>query len=310
MRKPKIGLALGSGGARGWCHIGVVRALDALGVKPDVIAGCSMGALVGAAHAGGRLDALESWLAGLTRTRFVSLIDIRPASGGLVEGQEILRMIESLGLATKIEDLPTRFTAVATDMETGREIWLQDGNVAQAVRASVAIPGVISPYRIDDRWLMDGALTNPVPVSACRAMGADVIIAVNPNARLDGTVWRGGRAVSSTAPSWANIYDYLPASFQKRFEGTIPPRKERDRAPHYVDVISTAIDVMTEQIRRSRLAGEPPHVLLNANLSRMSVLELYRGDEAIREGELMVARNADWIRSCVGLPVAGYESTT
>ena len=191
MAGPLIGLALGSGGARGWCHIGVLRGLEELGVRPDVVSGCSMGAVVGAAHASGRLDALEEWALGLTLGRFLKLISVDLAGGGLVDGQVIEDVLAEIGIAGNIEDLPRPFRAVASDMRTGREVWLREGPVGRLVRASAAIPGVFAPVRHDGRWLMDGGMTNPVPVSLARAMGAEIVIAVNPDAHLSGAVWRG-----------------------------------------------------------------------------------------------------------------------
>lgn len=283
----KVGVALGTGGARGWCHIGVLRGLKEIGVMPEVIAGCSMGALVGAAYAGGKLDALEDWVRDLTPARFVRLIDIRPGSGGLVAGGEIVAMLKRIGLPERLEDLEIPFAAVATDMETGRELWLREGALADAVRASVALPGVISPHRLDGRWMLDGALTNPVPVSVARAIGAEVIIAVNPSAKLRGKHW------PRPAPGWEAL---LPEGLAK----ALLPTPEEDSPPGYADVVATAIDVMTDQIRRARLAGEPPHVLLNADLSDMSMLEFHRGEEAIAEGRRIVAAQKDWILDCAG----------
>lgn len=291
MTKLKIGLALGSGGARGWCHIGVLRALEDMGIRPDMIAGCSMGALVGAAYAGGRLDALEDWVSTLTPARFVRLLDIRPGSGGLIAGGQILSLIRELGLPEHIEDLPMPFAAVATEMETGGEIWLREGPLNAAVRASVSMPGVISPYRVQGKWLLDGGLTNPVPVSLARAMGADVIVAVNPNAKLHGRLWQ------RTPSSWQTMLKDLPEGVA----ALLPQAADGDSPPSYAEVISVSIDAMTEQIRRARLAGEPPHVLLNADLSALSVMELHRGAEAMAEGRRIVQAQADWIAAaCKG----------
>lgn len=160
MSAPRVGLALGSGGgARGWCHIGVLRALDELGVRPSMVAGCSMGSLVGVAWAADRLDALEDWVRSLTPPgRFLGLIDIRPLSGGLVEAGEIEVLLRDLGIPDRIEDLPCPFAAVATDMETGREVWLRDGPTYASVRASVGIPGVMSRCNWTDAgcWMVVG----------------------------------------------------------------------------------------------------------------------------------------------------------
>lgn len=291
-RKPKIGLALGSGGARGWCHIGVLRGLAALGIEVDVVAGTSMGALVGAAFAGGRLDALEDWARGLTQAKLVTLMDPSLRRGGLVEARQIETMLGEIGLAERIEEFDRPFTAIATDMETGREVWLSEGASARAVRASVGIPGVMSPVQHDGRWLLDGGLVNPVPVSAARALGAEMIIAVNPSARRFGKIWQAPEPQPGFE-AW--LGQVLPSTLHESL-GIDPTAPGRPAAPNYFDVLTAAIDVMTDTIRRARLAGDPPHVQLNAHLSDISVLELYRSAEAIAEGERIVKANAEMIR--------------
>lgn len=297
-KQPIIGLALGAGGARGWCHIGVLRGLEALGVKPDLVAGCSMGALVGAAWADGKLDQLEQWVRALTPARVLRLLDFSlRRSGGLVEARGIEGLLADLGVADRIENLAKPFGAVATDMETGREIWLRDGPTYPAVRSSASIPGVISPKRHQGMWLLDGGLTNPVPVSTARAMGADIIIAVNPNARPNGRFWQEPEP-RSTAAVWAA--SVLPKDMQEMF-GIVPDSSNQLVTPNYFAVLNAAIDVMEAQIRRARLAGEPPHVLLNAGFPDMTILELYRGVEAIEEGRRIVDLQADTIRKICGL---------
>lgn len=292
MRKPpKIGLALGSGGARGWCHIGVLRGLEKIGVRADVVAGTSMGALVGAAWAGERLDALEDWVRALTPARFMRMMDIRLRAGGLVEARQIETLLEEIGLPERIEDLAHPFTAIATDMETGREIWLGEGPTYRGVRASAGIPGVMSPIRLDGRYLLDGGLTNPVPVSAVRAMGAEVIIAVNPNAKPRGRIWVPPQE-EPTRPWLAKV---VPVALRDPL-GLEVQTPDHPRAPNYFDVLAAAIEVMTDTIRRTRMAGEPPHVQLDANLTDLMVLELHRGAEAIAEGERIVAVQAERIR--------------
>lgn len=290
-RKLKIGVALGSGGARGWCHIGVLRGLAGLGVEVDVVAGTSMGALVGAAFAGGRLDALEDWVRGLTQARLVALMDPGFRFGGLVQARGIETMLKEIGLADRIEAFARPFTAIATDMETGREVWMSAGPSYRAVRASAGIPGVMSPVEREGRWLLDGGLVNPVPVSAARALGAEVIVAVNPNARRHGRIWRPPEPAQGLE-AWVGqiLPDALSASL-----GIDPEAPGRPRRPNYFDVLVSAIDVMTDTIRRARLAGEPPHVQLDAILPQISVLELYRGAEAIAEGERIVEANAERI---------------
>lgn len=271
-----MGVALGSGGARGWCHIGVLRALDEMGAPPRAIAGCSMGALVGAVYAAGRLDALEEWARGLTRRSFVTLLDVGFGQGGLVAGDEILAVLQRLDLPERVEDLPMPFAAVATDMRTGEEIWLREGPLAEVVRASVALPGVISPFRLDGQWLLDGGLVNPVPVSTCRALGADSVIAVNPNGRPDRLFWRA-ETEQEAAPRWTAMKPYLPEALRGLLE-------RREAAPSYLDVVTGGLNIMIDRVRRSRMEVEPPDLLLEAALPDMLSLEFYRADEAIAEG--------------------------
>ena len=184
--RPKIGVALGSGAARGWSLIGVFEGLSALGIVPEIISGTSIGALVGAAFVTGKLAALKTRMQNFGRRDVAALLDVRLATGGLIEGRRIETFLDSLGIAGAIETQSLRFAAVATDLASGREIWIQQGPIARAVRASIGMPGIFSPTRHDDRWLIDGGLVNPVPVSLARALGADIVIAVDLNSELVG----------------------------------------------------------------------------------------------------------------------------
>lgn len=293
MAKPRIGLVLGAGGARGWCHIGVLRALDAMGVRPDVIAGTSIGAVVGAARAADRLEALENWARAQTRRSILGLVDARLTGGGVVGGAGIVAMLRGLGLPEVIEDLPIPFIAVATDLRNGREVWLRSGDLVGAVRASVAIPGLISPQQLDGRWLLDGGLVNPVPVSAARAMGADVVIAVNPNAARSGDFWSPGQGLRGLPDPGELLPERLRGLWANR------PHPDGDAEPAYLAVVNAALDITSDQIRRSRLAGDPPQVLLGANLPSVAVLDFHRADEAISEGWRLVETQAELIRKAV-----------
>lgn len=181
MARPRIGLALGSGSARGWAHIGVIEALHDAGIEPDIVCGASIGSLVGAAYVTDQLATLKTFAEALTWREIVGLLDVRLSGGGLISGQQIVALLHRLNIAAKIEDCAKPFAAIATDLETGREIWLRDGPIDDAVRASISLPGIFSPARHGEHWLVDGGLVNPVPVSACRALGADIVIAVNIN---------------------------------------------------------------------------------------------------------------------------------
>lgn len=297
---PKIGLALGSGGARGWCHIGAIRALLAEGIEPDIIAGCSMGALVGAAYATGTLDELEDWATSINWRKMASYVDVNLVGGGLIEGRHIVEYLNKINKNPQIEKLEKRFTAIASDLVMGREIWLQDGPINEAVRASIALPGIFSPVKLKDKWLLDGGMTNPVPVSACRAMGAEIIIAVNPNAGLLGfhtsPNFRKERSPKKEEAKFKRdiidrLFDVVPERITGSLKTIMPDSaKPHDRMPSYIDVLSTSIDIMTNQILRSRLAGEPPHVMINPQLNNLAVLEFNRAKEAIAEGQTSTQR--------------------
>jgi NTE family protein len=186
MTRPRIGLALGSGSARGWAHIGVIDALAEAGIQPDIVCGTSIGALVGAAYVAGRLTDLRQWAEAATWREIIGLMDVRFSGGGLIDGKEVVEFLRRLGIGAPIENYAKVYAAIATDLATGREIWLQSGPIHEAVRASIALPAIFSPARNNDKWLVDGGLSNPVPVSVCRALGAEMIIAVNLNGDLLG----------------------------------------------------------------------------------------------------------------------------
>lgn len=287
----KIGLVLGVGSARGWAHIGVIRALARHGIVPDMIAGTSIGALVGAAWVMGRLDPLEAWVRQLNWPDVVRLLDIRLAGGGLIAGE---RLIERLGEwipETDIADCPRPYAAVATNLETGNEVWLREGSLRRAVRASIALPGVFTPVMIDGHWMIDGGLVNPVPVSLCRAMGADLIIAVDLNSdvmqRHPLEIERDGPADDSTAERllWG----------AKTALGRLIGRGESENPelPSLIDVVARTVNIMSIRITRSRMAGDPPDIVVSPRLADIGLMEFHRAAESIAEGEAAVERAAD-----------------
>jgi len=291
--KPRLGLALGSGSARGWAHIGVIRELAAAGYVPDIVAGCSIGAFVGAAYADGDLDQLEQWVTGLAWTEVLSLIDVS-FSGGLIKGEKLFQFFQRHFVDKDFSSLGTPFACVATDLATGREIWLREGSVASAVRASSALPGVFAPVVRDDRLLIDGGLVNPVPVSLCRAMGADIVIAVDLGSdRIGGSAQHkpvaAAKAVSvadEQEPGWAT-------SLRNIFSR--PRLGNGDLVPSMAGVLSTSIHIMQMRIARSRLAGEPADVLLAPSLGHLALMDYHRGSEAIEEGRAAVVRMLPFI---------------
>ena len=289
MHPTKIGLALGSGAARGWAHIGVIEALEEAGIRPDVVCGSSIGALVGAVYVADQLPALKEWALTMTWRQMVGMMDIRLTGGGLINGQTITRKLNEMGVNRSIEEYPTTFAAVAAELSSGHEVWIKEGPIDEAVRASISLPGILSPARIDGRWLLDGGLVNPVPVSACRALGADVIIAVNLNA--DFFEARG----SATA---ALRTRRLQPQFARKVDIPLPKNGPADVAlrllqpgkstPGYFDVLVTALNIMQDQITRSRLAGEPPQVLLIPQLPGLGPMDFNRAKEAIERGRATV----------------------
>jgi NTE family protein len=294
----KIGLVLGSGSARGWAHIGVIRALAEAGIKPDLICGSSIGALVGAAHASGNLDTLEKWVRALTFWDVVRLLDVK-MQGGLIEGVTLMDSFRETISGTSIEHLSIPFAAVATDLGNGHEVWLQQGPLLPAVRASIALPGLFSPTRIDGRWLVDGGLVNPVPISLCRAMGADFIIAVNLNSDIVGRHLaprtKQKKETEEPAEGRRDLFDQLLKQINSglRERALTAWRRERgngDEPPGMFEVLASAINIMQDRITKSRMAGDPPDQLLSPQLGQLGLLEFDRAGEAIEEGVDCVKR--------------------
>jgi len=310
MEKPKIGLALGSGVARGWTHIGVLRALRAEGIEPDVICGTSIGALVGGAYLAGHLDHLEDWARGLTKRGLLKYLDFGFTGGGLIGGKRFDTLYkESLGDAL-IQDLDRPFAAIATDLATGHEVWLQEGGLESAIRASYALPGVFSPVNHEGRWLVDGALVNPVPVSVCRALGAHVVIAVNLNADIAGRGRANGDAnESGNGDGDGNGSDHTKSGIPPHPPTSVNPTNilmrqifghSRNR-PSTVNVMIGALNIIQDRLSRSRFAGDPPDVHVLPLIGHIGLLEFDRASEAITEGEKSMHANMPFVHQAVQL---------
>lgn len=295
----KVGLALGSGAARGWAHVGVLRALEEMEIEPHVVCGTSVGALVGAAYLTDQLDELQLWAEGLGLLGILKLVDITFARGGLVAIEKVFERFRNPRTDIPIETLDRPFGAVATDLATGREVWLRDGHLLDVVRASAAMPGLFPPLFQNGQWLADGALVNPVPVSLCRAMGAEVVVAVNLNSELS-TLPRLAKPVEPPAPvagpvpgSSGDSTSHPVAEFLAKVGATVGERTralaaqlkgEREPAPSVVEVVAGSIDIMQDRITRSRLAGDPPDVLIAPRLGHIGILDFDRGKELVEIG--------------------------
>ncbi len=292
MSTPRLGLALGSGSARGWAHIGILRALEERGLRPDVVTGASVGALVGAACAAGRLADLEEWVCELTQRDVWRLVDTTFRSGGVMTGNRLMEAIAAHIGDAPIETLPMRFGAVATDLYTGEEIWLREGPFMTAVRASSGLPGLFSPTWHEGRWLIDGGVVNPVPVSLCRALGADVVIAVDLRRSVTQVAMRVREesARNNAAPEqeastegtailqkWTGLVDGLVETFRSR-------RSE----PGLFEVMTSAVNIMQDRITRSRLAIDPADLVLRPDLARFQLMDFHRGREAIDIGRALI----------------------
>jgi NTE family protein len=299
-RKPRIGLALGSGASRGWAHIGAIRALEERGVRPDIVCGTSIGALVGAFYSAGELDKLERWVTGLAWTTVIRLMDLT-WRGGLVRGNRLFNLFRTTFEDREISELSIQFGAIATELASGREVWLREGKVLDAVRASCAMPGLFTPVIRNDVVVVDGGLVNPVPVSMCRALGADLVIAVDLSwgklgpYRDRGRVKDGGRVIAPReVPGWIGR---LRSGWLQRQS---KPTSEEVVIPSIFEVFTTALDIVEMKVARSRLAGEPADVMVTPLLPDFATMDFHRAKEAIVEGRLAVERMGSLIEQVIG----------
>jgi len=299
--RPTIGLALGGGAARGFAHIGVVRRLVAAGIVPDVVVGTSIGAVVGGCYAARQLDGLEEWARTLNVRSVLSYLDISLSGSGLIRGGHLATKLEAALVDNRIDDLPIRFAAIATEFNTGHEIWLTRGRLAEALRASYALPGIFPPVRIGGRWLVDGALVNPVPVSAARALGARLVIAVNLNSDLFG---RGTIIANHGSDDTDDAANEPPKQNGLRglFGGERSLRRQffgRRGQPGIPTVMVEAFNVMQDRITRARLAGDPPDVLISPRLGGVGWFDFHRAAEAISIGTEAAEKSMDAVTEAV-----------
>ena len=287
--RPRLGLALGGGVARGWAHIGVLRAFRAAGIEPDIVCGTSIGAVVGACMLSGRLDQLEVWALSLNRIRMLAHMDFKVRQPGLIGGERLAKALyEQLGRRT-IEQLDRPFAVVCTDLVTGHEVWLREGSLVEAVRASYSMPGIFPPMPLRGQWLVDGALVNPVPVSCCRALGARLVVAINLNADPLARARTRGRPFTSSFDldlmeavrqsearegGWGLNLNALVRRVFRRERGT----------PSLFNVMIASLGVVLDRISRSRLAGDPPDLQIAPKIGHIGFAEFDRAAELIELG--------------------------
>jgi NTE family protein len=305
IRRPIIGLALGGGAARGFAHIGIVRTLLAHGIVPNVVVGTSIGAVVGGAYAAGHLDTLEEWARGLQMRNILGYLDIRLNGSGLIGGEKLAAQLGASIGNTLIEDLPIKVATVATEVRTGHEIWLTHGRLVDAMRASYALPGIFAPVLIGDRWLVDGALVNPVPVSAARALGAEIVIAANLSSDI------------FTHSTTIYAHGSLPPEEPVETEADAPPPKRRfgkffspERTvkreffggggrPGISTVMVDAFNIMQDRITRARLAGDPPDLLISPRVGQVGWFDFHRAADLIEHGARSAERAIDSIQEAI-----------
>lgn len=296
----KIGLALGSGSSRGWAHIGVIKSLAELGINPDIICGTSVGAMVGAAYTSGNIEKLENWALSVSKFDVARFLKFNTSMPGFVNKERFNDFLSEYVASDEavIEQLPKVYAAISTDLETGSEVWFTKGLLIQAVWASMALPGLFPPIRHNNRWLVDGGLVNPVPVSVCRALGADIVIAVNLNSDIVGKHFvRRNKAVQQNNHGYAEKFSELVKEYTNI---SLLDQKNVEQPPSLLDAISSSINITQDRITRSRMAGDPPDILLSPKLSEIGMLELYRAKEAIAEGKKSVQRMSDEINRMLG----------
>jgi NTE family protein len=290
-RRLKIGLALGAGAARGWSHIGVLRELADHGVTPDVIAGTSIGAVVGGCYVANKLNQIEQFARSLTKRRVFAMMDLSFSGTSLIGGDRLKNALEQEVKGLVIENLSRPFAAVATEVGTGHEVWLQQGPLDLAIRASYALPGIFEPVRIGDRYLFDGALVNPVPVTVCRALGAEFVIAVNVTAD---TMYRSKVIPNQSAAAAASdAGTSAPFTGRPGLEGGLLPRYFERRAgdaPNVATAMIDAFNIIQDRILRSRLAGDPPDATIHARTDDVGMFDFHKADQLIAAGRAAAKR--------------------
>ena len=317
-RRPVVGLALGSGSARGWAHFGVLHAMREVGMSPDIICGTSIGSLVGAAYAAGEMDSFEQWVLGLGMRKVFGFMDFN-LGGGMLKGEKLIEFWREHFVQESMEELGAPFGCVATDLHSGAEVWLRSGSIADAVRASIALPGLFTPAMHEGRLLVDGGLVNPVPISLARAMGADIVIAVDLNSDImrrhmkplvhtssvrvsssevriselqpEPSIMDEGaldeESINPAEPGWRERFRMkltsvtsVSAALQRNQEKELEPM----RVPSLLNVVMTSVNIMQMRITRSRMAGDPPELLIAPRLAQIGLMDFHRARESIDEG--------------------------
>jgi len=304
----KIGIALGSGSARGWSHIGVMQSIIEAGIAVDVVCGTSVGALVAGSFAAGFIEPLDRWARRLSWSHIVGFMDMKIPRSGLIEGEKISGYLREIITDPLIENLPVPFAAVATDLKTGREVWLREGSLIEVVRASISLPGIFTPCGRNGQWLVDGGLVNPVPTSLCRAMGADIVVAVDLNSDIMGKKriqrmaapleGEGNGGALPEQGRWADFLKQVQLNGKLKLFGQMF-QEQPDRSPTLFDVLATSVNIMQDKINQQRLLEDPPDLVIRPKLSGIGLMEFNRAAEAIDEGRREMEMNLPALRDLI-----------
>lgn len=291
---PRIGLALGSGGARGWAHLGVLRRLGELGIRPCCVAGTSIGSIAAALYATGTLDTMESLASHLDWRRVAQLfLEVNLPRSGLISGKHFIRLLKDIIPARAVSDLQIPYAAVATDLQSEKEVVLQSGSLFDAIRASIGIPGIFTPTRLNGHDLVDGGLVNPLPVSVCRSLGADLVIAVDINLRAAHHRRKSAKPQPPDVPnpriaklvaSVSKLMPQLQSPMELAVNRWAVPPKKKDDSLSIFDVLTRTMRLVENQITRRELALNPPDILIQPEVGDIMTLEFHRGPEAIAAG--------------------------
>ena len=295
----KIGLALGSGSARGWAHIGIIQALEEAGIRVNCIAGSSIGAMVGAVHASGRLHALKESALQFDWKKVVRFFDIVFPRSGLVDGNRVSDFLRGHVKEKEIQELQIPFCAVCTGLAAGNEVILRKGDIIEAVRASISIPGIFTPVNKDGMILVDGGLVNPVPVSVARGMGADFVIAVDLNHDIVEKKGFGkcpvsdpeGMSRANETREGSSLKNGLMNAFNRKMTAIDIPVLAHmrqwiteDPMPSIFEVLVASINIMEAQITATQLKNDPPDLLIQPALGHLRILDFHLAETAIAEG--------------------------
>ncbi|MBT3228696.1 MAG: patatin family protein [Candidatus Marinimicrobia bacterium] len=294
MNTPKIGLVLGSGASRGWAHIGVIEALEKHGVEVGLITGASAGSFIGAAYAGGGLDQVKKFALDMDWKAVLSYLDLAFPRSGFIEGQKVAELIELFTRVDQFEDLRIPMIMVATNMFTGKEVRLSQGSITHALRASMAVPGLLTPKFINNEWLVDGGVVNPLPIDVCRDAGADIVIAVDINSERiakrnhppkDQDWVKNSEKIEKkrleVIKSWTDRFGptgkTLGTKIDQWFSREAP-------SPHIFEVLGSSINIMQKKIEEMNLLTHEPDILLAPRLGDMSFFDFDHAERAINEG--------------------------